>query len=145
MKYKCFTANFCKNGTLPCTYKLATVAIVLLLFCQISLCALGRWLTNFSWEPVLNLPTAKDKTEALYNTLIKAINTLMPTQKVKVCSLDKPWGSSRMEALVYRRQWAFKTHGKDSAVFKVYRKRNLSHYRTVSICIKIAGFSHVFV
>ena len=43
-----------------------------------SLCALGRWLTNFSWEPVLNLPTAKDKTEAFYNTLIKVIDALVP-------------------------------------------------------------------
>ena len=88
-----------------------------------SLCALGRWLTNFSWESVLNLPTAKDKTEAFYNTLIRAIDTPMPTQKVKVCSSDKPWVSSRMKALVSRRQWAFKTHGKASAVFKMYRNK----------------------
>ena len=88
-----------------------------------SLCALGRWLTHFSWEPVLNLPNAKDKTETFYNTLIKAIDTLMPTQKVKVCSSDKLWVSSIMKALVYRIQWAFKTHGKDSAVFKMYRNK----------------------
>ena len=71
--------------------------------CESSLCALGRWLTNFSWESVLNLPTAKDKTEAFYNTLIRAIDSLMPNQKVKVCSSDKPWVSSRMKALVSRR------------------------------------------
>ena len=82
-----------------------------------SLCALGRWLTNFSWESVLNLPTAKDKTEAFYNTLIRAIDTLMPTQKVKVCSSDKPWVSSRMKAVVS------KTHGKASAVFRMYRNK----------------------
>ena len=91
-----------------------------------SLCALGRWLTNYSWESVLNLPTAKDKTEAFYNTLIRAIDTLMLTQKVKVCSSDKPWVSSRMKAVVSRRQWAFKTHGKASAVFKMYRNKERS-------------------
>ena len=51
------------------------------------------------------------------------IDTLTPTQKVKVCCSDKPLVSSRMKALVYRRQWAFKTHGKDSAVFKMYRNK----------------------
>ena len=62
----------------------------------------------------------KKHISAFYNTLIRAIDTLMPTQKVKVCSSDKPWVSSRMKAVVSRRQWAFKTHGKASAVFKMY-------------------------
>ena len=69
------------------------------------------------------MPTAKDKTEASYNTLIKVIDTLMPIQKVKVCSSDKPWVSSRMKALVYRRQRTFKTPGKDSVEFKRYRNK----------------------
>ena len=53
----------------------------------------------------------------------------MPTQKVKVCSSDKPWVSRRMKAVVSRRQWAFKTHGKASAVFKMYRNKEQKEVR----------------
>lgn len=82
-----------------------------------SLSAFGRWITRHNWDDVYNASSAKGKFESFFTTLHNAVETYLPTRKIKVCSTDKAWVKSTIKTLVARRQHALKTHGKDSPLY----------------------------
>ncbi|XP_048578039.1 uncharacterized protein LOC125559895 [Nematostella vectensis] len=88
-----------------------------------SMCSLGSWLTTFNWDCVLNLSSVNEKVHSFYEIFCKAIEIFLLARRVRVCSSDKPWVSSRLKSLVSRRQSAFKALGKDSAIFKMFRNK----------------------
>ena len=44
----------------------------------------GRWITNHTWDEVLNATNSVDKTEAFYSTIHEAIDRHFPTKVVKL-------------------------------------------------------------
>ena len=67
----------------------------------------GRWITNHTWDEVLNATNTVDKTEAFYSTIHEAIDRHFPTKVVKLHTTDKPWITPEIKLLIKKRQKAF--------------------------------------
>ena len=88
-----------------------------------NLYGLGRYIIGHNWNSITTLPGAREKFELFLNTMINAVETYMPLQKVKLCSTDKQSVTPKIASLVARRQKAVWSHAKKSAMHKDLRNR----------------------
>ena len=67
----------------------------------------GRWITNHTWDEVLNATNTVDNTEAFYSTIHEAIDRHFPTKVVKLHTTGKSWITPEIKLLIKKRQKAF--------------------------------------
>lgn len=104
----------------------------------------GRWLTLFVWDDLYALGSCEEKFDYFYKTLHAAVDRFLPVRSHRKHSSDKPWMTSKIKALIARRQKCLTKHGKDSPLFgslrnkvqravkdskKVFYERKVKHLR----------------
>ena len=82
---------------------------------------LGNWITQQGWQTVYNESLVNDKLTVFTNILSAAVDTYLPFCKIKVCSSDRPWITTKIKSLIRNRQKALHVNGKDSEIYKAYR------------------------
>ena len=85
--------------------------------------AFGRWIMQHDWGNLFNLRSVKDKFDLFSTTMSEAMDWFFPLQRTKCCTSDKPWMTSKLKALILRRQKSLVLHGKDSTTFKYWTNR----------------------
>ena len=72
----------------------------------------GRWITQQDWQNVFNEPLVKDKFEAFTSILSYGVDTYLPFRKIRRCSSDKPWITTKLKSLVAKRQSVLHVNGR---------------------------------
>ena len=81
----------------------------------------GRWIIQQDWQIVFSEPLVKDKFEAFTSILSYGVDTYLPFRKIRRCSSNKHWITTKLKSLVTKRQSALHVNGKDSELYKFYR------------------------
>ena len=83
--------------------------------------ALGRWITQKDWTPILNASSCEQKFQLLMSELDGAISIFLPQKISKKLPTDRPWVTSKIKMWIGKRQSAFSRHGKDSGAYRHWR------------------------
>lgn len=83
----------------------------------------GAWITTYDWSAILNISEVQSKFDLLHSCLMKAVDTFVPTRKVKISATDKPWITSSLKPLIAQRQKALAKWGETSDNYKGLRNR----------------------
>ena len=81
----------------------------------------GRWTTGHNWKALYKLDNCEEKYDLFLMLISNAIEKQFPLKKCKLSSTDKPWVTSRLKALISKRQAAFHKYGKLSIQYKSLR------------------------
>ena len=81
----------------------------------------GWWMVNQSWEEVLSARLVSDKYNLFMDKLSAAVEKFLPVRSFRTHLSDKPWISTKIKALVLKRQRCLHKFGKDSDRFKEIR------------------------
>ena len=85
--------------------------------------ALGRWITQKDWTPILNASSCEQKFQLLMSELDGAISIFLPQKISKKHPTDRPWITSKIKMWIGKRQSAFSRHGKDSGAYRHWRNK----------------------
>ena len=81
----------------------------------------GRWITGHNWNALYKLDNCEEKYDLFLTLISNAIEKHFPLKKCKPSNTDKPWVTSRLKALISKRQTAFHKYGKLSIQYKSLR------------------------
>ena len=76
--------------------------------------------TQQNWQTAYDESLVNDKL-TVFTNILSVADTYLPFRKIKVCSCDKPWITTKIKPLIRNRQKALHVNGKDSEVYKAYR------------------------
>lgn len=93
--------------------------------------ALGRWITQKDWTPILNASSCEQKFQLFMSELDGAICMFLLQKTIKKHPTDRPWITSEIKLWISKRQSAFSRHGKDSNAYRHWRNK-------VQVAIKTA-------
>ena len=68
----------------------------------------GRWITQQSWQEVLEAKGTDNKCDIFYDMIWKKIDDIFPLKKRRTHPRDKPWMTNKIKALIAERQKAHK-------------------------------------
>ena len=77
----------------------------------------GHWITQQSWDDVMNATLVNEKLDIFINTLEDAVDEFLLIEKTCVYASDKPWITGKINSLIAKRQKLLK-FGKDSPAYK---------------------------
>ncbi|PFX26658.1 hypothetical protein AWC38_SpisGene8682 [Stylophora pistillata] len=83
----------------------------------------GQWMTTYSWHELFATPSCNEKFKLFMGALTNAVERFLPLKTTRRCSTDKPWFSPKIKSWIAKRQQCFGKFGKDSAVFKMWRRK----------------------
>ena len=85
--------------------------------------ALGKWITQRDWTPILNASLCEQKFQLFMSELDDAICMFLPQKTIKKHPTDRPWITSRIKLWIGKRQSSFSRHGKDSNAYSHWRNK----------------------
>ena len=85
--------------------------------------ALGRWMTQKDWSPILTTPSCEGKFVRLMTELNTAIEIFLLRRVVRKHPTDRPWITTKIKRWIRRRQSAFIHQGKNSTSYRHWRNR----------------------
>ena len=96
--------------------------------------ALGRWITQKDWTPILNASSCEQKFQLFMSELDDAICMFLPQKTIKKLPTDTPWITSKIKLWIGKRQSSFSRHGKDSNAYRHRQKKvadEIASFQTV--------------
>ena len=81
----------------------------------------GRWITGHNWNALYKLDNCEEKYDLFLTLVSNAIEKHFPLKRCRLSNTDKPWVTSRLKALISKRQTAFHKYGKLSIQYKSFR------------------------
>ena len=90
------------------------------------------WLSEQTWEEVLNAETASDKAEVLQSLLVNKYKEVFPEKTHKICSDDQPWINHKLKMIDRRRKREYNKHRKSDKWHSLdkYFKTNVKSAKT---------------
>ena len=83
----------------------------------------GEWITTMDWDLLYAAQSCSEKLAILRNELTTTMDIYFPLRSVRIHVQDKPWITGKLKYYISKRQQAFTRFGKDSVVYKFWRKK----------------------
>ena len=85
--------------------------------------ALGRWMTQKDWSPILSASSCEEKFKLLMSDFNTAIDTFLPFRVTRKHPTDRPWITPKIKIWIQRRQSVFIRQGKNSMAYRLWRNK----------------------
>ena len=78
----------------------------------------GNWITQTSWDEVINARGIEDKYSCFMNKLTRAMDNFIPVTNIRIHQNDKPGITPTIKKCINDRQKSFFIYGKTSTEYK---------------------------